>query len=44
MSLIQEIRENITLHRQPLQIQDLLEDVIINGIVSEKTAFTLLKG
>ncbi|KAJ5759424.1 hypothetical protein N7520_006580 [Penicillium odoratum] len=44
MSLIQEIRENITLHRQPRQIQDLLEDVIINGIVSESTAFTLLKG
>ncbi|KAJ5928793.1 hypothetical protein N7466_007749 [Penicillium verhagenii] len=44
MSLIQEIRENITLHRQPSQIQDLLEDVIINGIVSEATALTLLKG
>ncbi|KAJ5219485.1 uncharacterized protein N7498_001584 [Penicillium cinerascens] len=44
MSLIQEIRENITLHRQPRQIQDLLEDVIVNGIVSENTAFSLLKG
>ncbi|KAJ5093808.1 hypothetical protein N7456_009669 [Penicillium angulare] len=44
MSLIQEIRENITLHRQPLKIQDLSEDVIINGIISEQTASILLKG
>lgn len=44
MSRIQEIREHITLYRQPLQIQDLSEDVITNGIVSEDTAFMLLKG
>ena len=45
MSRIQEIREHITLYREPLQIlQDLSEDVITNGIVSEDTAFMLLKG
>ncbi|KAJ5899408.1 hypothetical protein N7495_004152 [Penicillium taxi] len=44
MSLIQEIRENITLHRQPLQIQDISEDIIHNGIISEETALILLKG
>ncbi|KAJ5702318.1 hypothetical protein N7488_009866, partial [Penicillium malachiteum] len=44
MSLIQEIRETITLHRQPLQMQDLSEDIIVNGIVSENTALILLKG
>lgn len=44
MSLIAEIRHNITLHRQPLQAHDLLEDIITVGIVSKKTAFALLKG
>lgn len=44
MSLIKEIRENITLHQQPSQIQDFSEDIIVNGMISETTALTLLKG
>lgn len=44
MSLIKEIRENITLRQQPSQTQELPADVITNGIVSENTAMLLLKG
>lgn len=44
MNLIQEIRQNITLHEQPSATDDSTEDIIINGIVSEELAITLLKG
>lgn len=44
MNLIQEIRQNITLHEQLSTSDDSTEDIIINGIVSEELAITLLKG
>ncbi|KAI2730745.1 hypothetical protein CBS147332_2597 [Penicillium roqueforti] len=44
MNLIQEIRQNITLHEQPSTSDDSTEDIIINGIVSEELAIVLLKG
>ncbi|CAI7610413.1 unnamed protein product [Penicillium crustosum] len=44
MNLIQEIRQNITLHEQPSAGDDSTEDIIINGIVSEELAIMLLKG
>lgn len=44
MNLIQEIRQNITLHEQPSTTDDSTDDIIINGIVSEELAITLLKG
>lgn len=44
MSLIQEIKENITLPEEATQIESLSEDVITNGIVSEDVAQVLLEG
>lgn len=44
MSLIQEIKENITLPEEASQIESLSEDVITNGIVSEDVAQVLLEG
>lgn len=44
MNLIQEIRQNITLHEQPSAGDDSTEDIIINGMVSEELAIMLLKG
>ncbi|KAJ6048381.1 uncharacterized protein N7446_011064 [Penicillium canescens] len=43
MSLIQEIRENIT-YENPSNIEDCTEDMIIKGIVSEDLTQTLLEG
>jgi hypothetical protein len=43
MSLIQEIRENIT-YENPSNIDDCAEDMIIKGIVSEYLTQTLLEG
>jgi hypothetical protein len=44
MNRVQEIRQNITLHEQPSATDDSTEDIIINGIISEELAITLLKG
>ncbi|KAJ9482829.1 hypothetical protein VN97_g10592 [Penicillium thymicola] len=44
MNLIQEIRQNITLHENPSTSDDSTKDNIINGILSEELATTLLKG
>ncbi|KAJ5669750.1 hypothetical protein N7462_010820 [Penicillium macrosclerotiorum] len=44
MNLIQELRDNITLHRQPSDTHDFSADVVIKGIVSENLALSLLKG
>lgn len=44
MNLIQEIRQNIMLHEDPSTSDDSTKDIIINGILSEELAITLLKG
>ncbi|KAJ5942525.1 hypothetical protein N7516_002693 [Penicillium verrucosum] len=44
MNLIQEIRQNIMLHENPSTSDDSTKDIIINGILSEELAITLLKG
>ncbi|KAJ5380675.1 uncharacterized protein N7496_003103 [Penicillium cataractarum] len=44
MSLIQELRDNITIQEQSYDIYDVSEDIIINGIISDDLARELLKG
>lgn len=44
MSLIQELRDNITIQEQASDIYDISEDIIIIGIISDDLARVLLKG
>jgi len=44
MNMIQEIRENITFHKEPPNSEDGPEGTVISSIVSDELSLTLLEG
>jgi hypothetical protein len=44
MNVIQEIRENITLHEDPPNSEDDAEGILISGVVPDELSLVLLEG